>query len=408
MKLLFTLLFVSCAFSVLAQWNFDNQNILYSNNGNVGVGASIPAEKFYVTGGNLGVLHEGTYGDLWSKWMRTGTSSPTTYGLYTSYGSDFLFFGLQDEGFNRKDAIIKWGDDNDDMLRFIFNNSEMMRLNPSGNVGIGTSDISPAIQTRLRVFEPGSSSSMWRGRIVSSGENSAVVMGEFNGKACMGAHNTALNAWTDLFLQHEGGNIGIGTQTATQKLEVRGSILQNLENSAFGVDDRVNARLGFVKKGGTYPWIVSDNTAPIVFGQTNQTGIHTNIAGATITERMRIATNGNVGIGTTNPNQKLTVNGVIYGREVLIDQQVPGPDYVFEKDYDLPSLDDVRSYIEKHKHLPEVPSAKEMEANGINVGEMNMILLKKVEELTLYVIELKQEIDQLKAHDKKSGKSISK
>lgn len=104
------------------------------------------------------------------------------------------------------------------------------------------------------------------------------------------------------------------------------------------------------------------------------------------------------------PNKTLTVNGIIYGKEVLVDLNVPGPDYVFEPDYQLPSLDDVKSYVEKNKHLPEVPSAKEMTANGINVGEMNMILLKKVEELTLYVLELKKEVEQLKAVEKKSGK----
>lgn len=104
---------------------------------------------------------------------------------------------------------------------------------------------------------------------------------------------------------------------------------------------------------------------------------------------------GNVGIGTTNPNQKLTVNGTIYGKEVRVDLNVPGPDYVFEKDYDLPSLEKVQTYITENKHLPDVPSAKQMETNGINVSEMNMLLLKKIEELTLYVIEQNEKIDVL-------------
>jgi hypothetical protein len=78
-------------------------------------------------------------------------------------------------------------------------------------------------------------------------------------------------------------------------------------------------------------------------------------------------------------------------REVKVDTSVPGPDYVFEKDYDFISIDDLKLFLENNKHLPEVPSAKEIEQNGINVGEMEMILLKKIEELTLYVIELKAE-----------------
>jgi hypothetical protein len=70
------------------------------------------------------------------------------------------------------------------------------------------------------------------------------------------------------------------------------------------------------------------------------------------------------------------------------------PDYVFEKSYSLPSLEEVKSYIDQNKHLPEVPSAKEMESNGVNLGEMNMLLLKKIEELTLYVIEQNKKLLQ--------------
>jgi hypothetical protein len=72
-------------------------------------------------------------------------------------------------------------------------------------------------------------------------------------------------------------------------------------------------------------------------------------------------------------------------------------DKVFEKEYSLPALESVKIFIDQNKHLPEVPSAKEMEANGINLSEMNMLLLKKVEELTLYVIEQQKEIDGLKS-----------
>ena len=114
-------------------------------------------------------------------------------------------------------------------------------------------------------------------------------------------------------------------------------------------------------------------------------------------EAMRIRSNGNVGIGTANPDAKLTVKGDIHTREVRVDLNgVVAPDYVFEENYDLPTLESLQSYIRENKHLPEVPSAKEMEANGIDLGEMNLLLLKKVEELTLHLIEQNGEIQAMK------------
>ncbi|MBT1700097.1 hypothetical protein KK083_24630 [Fulvivirgaceae bacterium PWU4] len=115
---------------------------------------------------------------------------------------------------------------------------------------------------------------------------------------------------------------------------------------------------------------------------------------ATFVPHFTVSAGGNVGIGTPNPDKTLTVNGIIHTKEVLVDLNVPGPDYVFEKDYDLLPLEALEAYINENKHLPEVPSAKEMEASGLNLKEMNLLLLKKVEELTLHVIELKKENEQ--------------
>jgi hypothetical protein len=105
---------------------------------------------------------------------------------------------------------------------------------------------------------------------------------------------------------------------------------------------------------------------------------------------------GNVGIGTNNPGSfKLAVEGKIGAREINVLAGPGWPDYVFEKNYNLLTLPEVEDYINQNKHLPEVPAAKEMEKNGVNLGEMNMLLLKKVEELTLYVIEQEKRIKLL-------------
>ncbi|TCC87306.1 hypothetical protein EZ428_21645 [Pedobacter frigiditerrae] len=111
---------------------------------------------------------------------------------------------------------------------------------------------------------------------------------------------------------------------------------------------------------------------------------------------------GNVGIGTTNPTEKLSVNGKIRAKEIKIEPNpATWPDYVFEADYKVGTLEELERYITTHKHLPEIPSAKEVESNGLELGEMNRLLLKKVEELTLYLIQKDKElVETRKAVDK--------
>jgi len=106
---------------------------------------------------------------------------------------------------------------------------------------------------------------------------------------------------------------------------------------------------------------------------------------------------GKIGIGTGTPDQLLTVRGIIHAQEVRVDLTVPGPDYVFEKNYRLPALKEIKDYIDQNKRLPEVPSAAEMEKNGVQLGEMNMLMLKKMEEMTLYILDQQKQIEALKS-----------
>jgi hypothetical protein len=98
----------------------------------------------------------------------------------------------------------------------------------------------------------------------------------------------------------------------------------------------------------------------------------------------------NVNIGTKERNSNLTVAGNIASREVKVTVDA-GADFVFEKDYDLPSLESVDKFIKENKHLPQIASAEEMKKDGINLSEMNIKLLQKIEEMTLYMIEMKKE-----------------
>lgn len=95
---------------------------------------------------------------------------------------------------------------------------------------------------------------------------------------------------------------------------------------------------------------------------------------------------------------QLGVDGKIRAEEVKV-EIINGPDYVFEPDYELRTLQETKEYVSENKHLPEIPSAKEMEANGIDLGDMNMRLLKKIEELTLYQIELLDRLEKLETEN---------
>ncbi len=111
--------------------------------------------------------------------------------------------------------------------------------------------------------------------------------------------------------------------------------------------------------------------------------------------------NGNVGIGTMNPTEKLSVDGTLLAKEVRVSIDAQDfPDYVFSDDYDLMPLDELESTIQEKKRLPGMPSAQEAGRDGIRVGELQRKLLEKVEELTLYVIQLKKRNDLLERQDR--------
>ena len=145
------------------------------------------------------------------------------------------------------------------------------------------------------------------------------------------------------------------------------------------------------------------NSSGLVLSTANSVGNIRFLTTGSGTERMRIESSGNVGIGTTIPDSKLTVNGTIHATEVKVTATVPA-DYVFEKyylgesslkpDYTLLTLSEVEKYTTANHHLPNVPSAKEIKENGLHLGEMSNILLQKIEELTLYSIEQKKTIEK--------------
>ena len=192
------------------------------------------------------------------------------------------------------------------------------------------------------------------------------------------------------------GLVGVGTTSPKSKLDVSGgdiTIRNSRINSAeslgrinwrnnYATTERDAARIDVLTKStGSGAWDYTEMTFSTWNGYNS------------LSEKMRIASNGNVGIGTNTPDYKLDVEGTIRTRELKVDMQ--GADFVFEDDYQLRSLEEVHEFITANKHLPDVAPAKEMQENGVNQSEMNQLLLQKIEELTLYIIKQDQRIQEL-------------
>lgn len=201
------------------------------------------------------------------------------------------------------------------------------------------------------------------------------------------------------------GNVGINTELPQQKLHVKdGNILiSRLSNRPPGstngsllFGDTITTAHPFGRWGIEY--LDQDGVKGLNFWKTSD-----NIGGPLnyvlfLCSEENDTLKGNVGIGTGNPKEKLTVNGRILAREVIVSNDIrTWPDYVFAPGYEMMSLTELEAYVNEHHHLPDVPSAEEVEEQGIGLGEMNAILLQKVEEMTLRMIEMEKRIHELES-----------
>lgn len=177
------------------------------------------------------------------------------------------------------------------------------------------------------------------------------------------------------------GNVGIGTTSPNAKLHIAGSVfIPSMSSYWIGSYGDSGNRLRLHHNGSN---AYMDYCPSLYF--------RSGISEVTVFD-----SNGNVGIGTSNPTNKLDVNGTVRAKEVKI--ETGWADFVFNEDYNLRTLSEVNDFIKENKHLPEIPSITEVKENeGVNVGEMQVKLLQKIEELTLYLIRQNEKIQILES-----------
>lgn len=204
------------------------------------------------------------------------------------------------------------------------------------------------------------------------------------------------------------GNVGIGTTNPGSKLNVGTKTSNSPSTVAQLGKSQANGEamvLSLVNSGGGTnqstsigfhngsAWSPTGKIQLIQVGTDTKSKMRFYTYNSGLKNRMTIDENGFIGIGTESPIYKLDVAGTIRATEIKVEAQTA--DFVFDDDYSLRDLNEVESFINDNKHLPGIPSDTQMEAEGVNLAEMNKLLLMKVEELTLYLIQQQKLIDKL-------------
>jgi hypothetical protein len=241
--------------------------------------------------------------------------------------------------------------------------------------------------------------------------------------------NVSMAQWTttgnDIYNSNT-GNVGVGTNTPASKLVVNGKA-RIISNLLIGGDEEAPGFEQLTLKGGSLGLIdFTQGTDQKMWQLRAQGGTfriilekddYSAVQNAMVISRVGINTNvvnfpnGSVGIGTsTTGSFKLAVEGKIGARGIKVTTTSPWPDYVFNKGYKLISIDSLDRYVKTNAHLPNMPSAKNIqEDGGVELGDMNVKMLEKMEELTLYIIQLKKENEAMKRAIKKlSGRKTGK
>ncbi len=275
--------------------------------------------------------------------------------------------------------------------------THVFNMNP-GNIGIGTN--SPTEKLTINAADPAI-------RLLNSNSEKGYlqVVGNNLKLGTYGSNNTGNLVFnirgTDRMTIAADGNFGIGISAPVGKFQIASGYESSLATHGYlmlGSESSSNLIMDnneiMARNNGAIAHLYLQNEGgnvtigdPAFFNASHKLGVEGNMV---VTGGLRIGT-------TTSPGgYKLAVDGKAICTELVVRLVPSWPDYVFAKDHKLISLDEVEDFIKKNNHLPGIPSAKTIEANGLSVGEMQKMQMEKIEELTLYIIELKKEIEKIK------------
>ena len=365
-----------------------NAQITESSNGNVGIGDTAPVFKLDVKTGTT--LENGF-----------NVSSNSTDGgkIYTTYESgraglnfvendDPFVFNFLQTGFN-----LQLGFHHGKMGVGTASPRAMLHVNNGdnsyGSILANANEANFSLYTKTLKTQPANIESFRLGMKYDTNENNGFIS-FYRGSSSDDGYLGFSTSGKERIRIDKLGNVDIGTQTSGVKLEVKGYMKLNT-----GTSDLLLYRDNDV---GNWSLLRSNTGEGIaIIGQPDRVALSVS------------RNTSNVGIGTKDTKGfKLGVNGKIAATEVKVATYANWPDYVFKKEYNLPSLNEVENQIKENGHLANIPSAKAVKKDGFFLGEMDAKLLQKIEELTLYTIQQEKEIKETNSNNIKLLSIIEK
>jgi hypothetical protein len=314
------------------------EGVFVEENGNVGIGIENPSSKLHVFGGGL---FKGNAG-----------------GLGVNPGSDYVALSYASASGSYSNMYMKWA-------KTYFN----------GNVGIGTSNPQQLLHVddRIRVGQDPTYGTVY-GELIHEGGGTGFRLNAHAGGGTWADLHFQTNGTTKMFLE-SAGKLGVGTISPLAKLHIEGGV------------DASNTTHGYFMAGPvTSTNIIIDNNEIMARNNGASSFLYLNNNGGTV----------HLGPGSPAIGYQLSVSGKIMAEELRIDNYADWPDYVFEEGYSLPTLDQLKIAIQENGHLPGIPTAEDVSEEGFLVGEMQGKMLEKIEELTLYILQLHEENKALK------------